>query len=78
MGTSKVFQRECNESREFEFPIVAKSRQNSMIILFSSEKKGTVLVGDNKNKVGWYSESWTNCFDPVWEILFEVTITFKS
>lgn len=78
MGTSRVFQRECNESREFEFPIVAKSRQNCMIVLFSSEKKGAVLVGNSKTKAGYYSESWTNCFDPTWEILFETTITFKS
>lgn len=78
MGSSMIFKHENKQDRAFDFPIVAKSRNSNLVVLFSSEKEGTVLISSQEYRVGRFSNSWTNCFDPNWEILFEITITFKS
>lgn len=81
MGTSAVLN--GVEQPKREFPLVAKSNLESdgkLIVLFDSEKSGTVIVSGLKEGIlGQYSKTWTNCFDNyTWQILDSVTITFKS
>lgn len=79
MGTSKVFKYESLKEEDFAFPIVARARNSTLIVLFSSYTTGTVLIENSTYKVGQVRNTWTNCFDATsWQILFEVTITFKS
>lgn len=53
------------------FPLLAKSVVSGNIVLFTSEKAGTVIVvGDSTDKVGYNYTDWVQCFNPKsWTIL---------
>lgn len=69
------------KKRGLKFPLLAKSL-NGALVLFSSEKEGTVLGHLQKElyPIGHYSNEWTSVFDrDTWEILKgEVTIKFNT
>jgi hypothetical protein len=71
---------ESKSVKENQFPLIARSINDKILVLFVSSNEGTVLVRGEGNKViGEYNQKWASCFDSDrWEILREVTITFKS
>jgi len=78
---SKIVEEETKEDKQ-KFPVIAKSKKDSAIILFSDNKVGVVLAKGNDNRsseIGYYCEDWFSCFNvEYWQILDSVTITFES
>lgn len=68
-----------NSVKEDKFPLIAKGK-SGLTVLFTKEIEGIVLVkGFTVHKIGSFHIDWISCFDfKEWEILEEVTITFKS
>ena len=51
---------------EWKFPCLAK--RDGLVVLFTSERKGTVLIPNEPWDVGGYSDSWTmTSFTPITE-----------
>jgi hypothetical protein len=71
---------ESKSIKENKFPLIAKSIKNKVVVLFISPKEGTVLIqGDGAYEMGHFNDTFASCtLDHIWEILNEVTITFKS
>lgn len=76
---------ELEVKNKVEFPLIAKcitlNIDNGAIVLFYSEKEGTVIHQPNESgaKLGEFSNRLVSCFDlETFEILDEVTINFKS
>lgn len=75
MGTSAVLKL----NKKVEFPLVAKSTESDLHVLFTSNTVGTVIVSGEYHKLGDANRSWIDCLDSKhWTILDSVTITFKS
>ena len=66
--------------KEMIFPIVARHSINRHIVLFTSMHRGVVLhAGNSSLFAGYCNDSLAACNDTLqWEILDEVTLTFKS
>ena len=64
---------------KIEFPVLMKSLNNGIIVLFTSETIGVCVdKGDSKNYIGLYSDSWIECTSQKnWE-KFEGEITLKN
>lgn len=65
---------------ELVFPVVAKHKTQQHIVLFTSLHGGVVLhAGKSALFAGHRSETFVPCTDGLqWEILEEVTLTFRS
>lgn len=79
MGTSFI-EKSANTRKEIKFPVVAKSNNSNLHVLFISEYSGTVILcGNETDMLGEFSDSYLSCMDgEYWTILDSVTITFKS
>ena len=65
--------------KEREFPLIAKSTDSDLVILFDTSSSGTILSTTFGNGIGDYSDGYISCFDKdEWKILDSVTITFES
>ena len=46
------------KDKELEFPKLMKSTQGILLVLFTEQKKGTVLLGDDVWSLGHNSTGW--------------------
>ena len=59
---------------DIRYPVARKSLHTSLIVLFTSQQCGLVIVGDDIYKEGYWATDWANAYDTgAWEAV-EVTI----
>ncbi len=53
-----------NNKKEIGFPKFMKSKATDLVVIFSEYKRGTVVIGDFENKIGYVHHSWAmQCFE---------------
>ena len=64
---------------KIDFPVLMKSLNNGIIVLFTSETKGVCIdKGNSNNYIGLYADSWRECTSKKnWE-KYEGEITLKN
>ena len=56
------------------YPVARKSLRSSLVVLFTSEQRGFVIVGDHIYDLGNWATDWAHAYDTkAWEAV-EVTI----
>jgi hypothetical protein len=57
------------EPQKLKFPLIARYNDTSLVVLFTSERAGTVLIPgyDSRYKVGYYQNEWI--FGHLWLVL---------
>jgi len=68
MLKSTVIEPEKIEEKPLEFPLLARWRPNGMVILFTEDRRGTVIKGCYNKSLGHVSCGWAPLSDS-WEIL---------
>ena len=59
---------------DITYPVARKSLRSSLVVLFTSEQRGVVIVGNSKYDVGNWATGWAFAYDTeAWEAV-EVTI----
>ena len=59
---------------DITYPVARKSLLTPLIVLFTSEQRGVVIVGSNTCEVGEWGTDWVSAYDTdAWEAV-EVTI----
>ena len=59
---------------DITYPVARKSLHSSLVVLFTSEQRGVVIVGNSKYDVGELDTAWVHAYDTeAWEAV-EVTI----
>ena len=61
-------------SVDITYPVARKSLHSGLVVLFASEQRGVVIVGNSKYDVGEFDTAWAHAYDTgAWEAV-EVTI----
>ena len=61
-------------SVDITYPVARKSLHSGLVVLFTSEQRGLVLVGNSSYEVGNWVINWAHAYDTeAWEAV-EVTI----
>ena len=61
-------------SVDITYPVARKSLHSGLVVLFTSEQRGLVLVGNSDYDVGNWATGWAYAYDTeAWEAV-EVTI----
>ena len=59
---------------DITYPVARKSLRSSLVVLFTSEQRGLVIVGNTDYDVGNWATGWAYAYDTeAWEAV-EVTI----
>ena len=59
---------------DITYPVARKLVRSSVVVLFTSEQRGVVIVGSNTCEVGEWGTDWVSAYDTdAWEAV-EVTI----
>ena len=71
-----------NKIKDKKFPILARCKDDTLVILFTGPCRGTVLCKGSliatQFEVGDHKIDWSSVYGSPWEILDNVTINFKS
>ena len=61
-------------SVDITYPVARKSLRSGLVVLFASERRGVVIVGNSEYDVGEIDTVWVHAYDTeAWEAV-EVTI----
>ena len=78
MAIKSTISNDCKPNEELYFPILMKSTDSSLVLMFTEEGKGFVVSPDDKYGVGHYEDKWLSCYNTaVWEKL-EGKITLEN
>lgn len=75
-AVSKIVKNE-KEVKPIEFPVLMQSEATGIVILFTSPKVGTILVGNDAHDIGEYGDDWSDASRHPWKP-FECKITIGN
>ena len=62
-------------STDITYPVARKSLHSGLVVLFASEKRGLVIVGNSGYEVGNWATDWAYAYDTEAWTAVEVTIS---